>query len=119
MTETCVSVSHFRVHLKEIANAVARGEERLLVARHELEMFAIVSREDLEFLRKHRPATDAPVMSEKKLRLVHPDEMPGEMVDELYRATTGATDLAIVAWRGKAYVNIRARTGKYPDKPPY
>jgi len=27
MTETEVSASHFRVHFKEIANAVARGEQ--------------------------------------------------------------------------------------------
>ncbi len=118
MAKTCVSMSHFRVHLKEIANAVARGEERLLVARHDYEMFGVASREDIEYLEKHRPRKHPPAETEM-IRLEHPDAMPSELVDEMYRATNGSKDLAITDWRGKAYLSIKLRTGKYPDKPPW
>jgi prevent-host-death family protein len=47
MIENTVSASHFRVHFKEIANSVARGEEACTVARHGLEIVALVSLEDL------------------------------------------------------------------------
>jgi hypothetical protein len=53
------------------------------------------------------------------IRLEHPDAMPSELVDEMYRATNGSKDLAITDWRGKAYLSIKLRTGKYPDKPPW
>ncbi len=118
MAKTCVSMSHFRVHLKEIANAVARGEERLLVARHDHEMFGVASREDFEWLEKQRPRKQPPAEAEM-IRLGHPDTMPSELVDEMYQATNGSKDLAIIEWRGKAYLSIKLRTGKYPDKPPW
>jgi len=117
MTETAVSASHFRVHFKEIANSVARGGHRFTVARHGLEMVAVVSLEDLEFLRKHKraaPAREAeapprPVAEAEPemITLTRPEWMSIEDVEE-----------AIIDWRGRAFAYIRAFTGKYPKDLP-
>lgn len=66
MTEICVTATDFRVHLKHLANSVARGEQRVLMARHGHRMVALVSEEDLAFLRKHKPISpevEAPAIS--------------------------------------------------------
>ena len=123
MTETAVSASHFRVHFKEIANSVARGGQRFTVARHGLEIVALVSLEDLEFLRKHKrgavPAEKEEVKPEPEMiTLVHPDTMPIELVEEAYALSAGSTDRAVINWRGRAFLSIKARTGRYPSDGP-
>ncbi len=126
MDEETVSASHFRVHLKEIANAVASGELACTVERHGLPMGVLVSVEDAEFLRRHKwgANTGAEVQqpSQEKcradtIRLIHPDAMPIEEVEEAYGLTQGSTDFEIQAWRFKAYYSIRGRTDKIPPKP--
>src|SRR6267143_1329363 len=110
MTETGVSASHFRVHFKEIANSVARGGHRFTVARHGLEMVAVVSLEDLEFLRKHKRAAmpqeaEAPPREAelpKTITLTRPEWMKMEDVIEAYELTAGCTDRATIDWRGRA-----------------
>src|SRR5437660_1178986 len=94
MTETTVSASHFRVHFKEIANAVARGGEACTVARHGLQMVALVSLEDLEFLRKNKwkTATPAEAKAAETIDLVRPDRMPLELLLEAYELSSGSTD---------------------------
>jgi prevent-host-death family protein len=123
MTETVVSASHFRVHFKEIANSVARGGHRFTVARHGMEMVAVVSLEDLEFLRKHKRAAISPQEAEappqeaelqKTITLTRPEWMKMEDVLEAYELTIGSTDRATIEWRGMAFAYIRACTGKYP-----
>src|SRR5713101_5140070 len=106
MTETDVSASHFRVHFKEIANSVVRGGQRFTVARHGLEIVAVVSLEDLEFLRKHKrgaePVEEAEVKPEPEMIMLdHPDSMPIELVEEAYALSAGSTDRAIIQWRGR------------------
>ncbi len=59
MTELLVSASDFRVHLKDFANDVAAGRERVVMARHGYPMVALVSQQDLDFLRRHKPAAEA------------------------------------------------------------
>ena len=119
MTETTVSASHFRVHFKEIANSVARGEQACTVERHGLAVGVLVSEEDAEFLRKHKWGTaasrDKP--EERTIELIHPDQMPIELVERAYDLTTGSTDFGIQAWRHKAYFSIKGRTGKQPAAP--
>jgi prevent-host-death family protein len=123
MTETGVSASHFRVHFKEIANSVARGGHRFTVARHGLEIVALVSLEDLEFLRKHKRGADPVETAQAEpepetINLIHPDLMPIELVEEAYELSTGSTDPEVIRWRGRAFLSIRARTGKYPQDGP-
>src|SRR2546426_10828287 len=120
MDELYVSVSNFRVHLKDLANAVARGEQRVLVARHGFQMVALVSQEDLAYLRKHRPGLDATARKRAGIPdiLEHPENLPFEEVQRLYAATKGMTDRYIENWRGKAYILIKLRTGQLPDDPP-
>jgi len=121
MTETDVSASHFRVHFKEIANSVARGGHRFTVARHGLEIVAVVSLEDLEFLRKHKRGT-APVKEAEPepqpemITLVNPDLMPIELLEEAYALSAGSTDPAVLNWRGKALLSFKWRTRRYPRK---
>ncbi|HYV65656.1 MAG TPA: type II toxin-antitoxin system Phd/YefM family antitoxin [Myxococcales bacterium] len=123
MNEVCVSASEFRVHLKDLANKVAAGGQRVLVSRHGYQMVAMVSQEDLEFLRKHRPGTDAAPVKVKPPEipefLEHPESMPFPEVERLYRITKGLKEDRIVRWREKAWLHIRLRTGEYPDDPPY
>ena len=119
MTETTVSASHFRVHFKEIANAVARGEQACTVQRHGLGVGVLVSEEDAEFLRKHKWGTQ-PSRQEPEadtIELIHPDQMPIELVEKAYEFTTGSTDFEIQAWRYKAWFSIKGRTGKQPAAP--
>jgi len=52
-------------------------------------------------------------------RLEHPDSMEVEEVARIYRATLGAIDPSTLLWRGTAYVVLKARTGRYPDEPPW
>jgi hypothetical protein len=67
MAEFTVSASDFRSHLSRVASCVAFREDRCLVSRHGHELVALVSWEDLQFLRKHRPVpslggkTDCPM----------------------------------------------------------
>jgi len=92
MDEICVSASDFRVHLK-----------------------------DLAFLRKHRPGVDAAARERAGIPRVlkHPEYMPFEEVERLYRATNDAPDVDIEQWRGKAALHIWLTTGKQPEVPPY
>ena len=116
MRETNVSASHFRVHFKEIANSVARREEACTVERHGLAVGVLVSVEDAEFLRRHKweAAQAAPNVKADTIRLIHPAEMPLELVEEAYELTTGSTDFDIQSWRYKAFFSIYDRTGKKP-----
>src|SRR5947209_1157129 len=119
MTETTVSASHFRVHFKEIANSVARGEQACTVERHGLPVGVLVSEEDAEFLRKHKWGT--PPSQHKPeadtIQLTDPAQMPIELVEEAYDLTSGSTDFEIQAWRYKAYFSLKSRTGKQPAAP--
>jgi prevent-host-death family protein len=134
MTETAVSASHFRVHFKEIANSVARGGQRFTVARHGLEIVAVVSLEDLEFLRKHKRGA-APVQARETvvqesaeaeakskpemIELGNPDFMPLDLLQEAYALSSGSTDRATLDWRGKAFIAYKWRTGKYLQEGPW
>ena len=120
MNEETVSASHFRVHFKDIANAVARGEQACTVERHGLPMVVVVSLEDAEFLRQHKwgKAAAPPEKSQaERITLNPPDSMPLELLEEAYGLTEGSTDFEIQAWRFKAYYSIESRTGKFPAPP--
>jgi prevent-host-death family protein len=120
MNELCVSASDFRVHFKDLANGVAAGGQRVLVSRHGYPMVALVSQEDLAFLREHRPGMSAVGQpSGVPQVLEHPESMPFEEVERIYRLTKGATESRLAVWRGKAWLHIRLKTGRYPDDPPW
>ena len=121
MDELCVSASDFRVHLKDLANNVAAGGQRVIMARHGFKLVALVSQEDLAFLRKHRPGVEASAREAAGIPRVlkHPEYMAFEEVERLYRATNDMTDDDIENWRGKASVVIWLKTGKRPEVPPY
>jgi len=121
MDEISVSASDFRVHLKELANAVADGKQRVTMARHGYQMVALVSQEDLAYLRKHRPGMDAAARKAAGIPAVleHPENMPFEEVERLYHATKGTTDERLGRWREKAWLYIKLRTGNHPDDSPW
>jgi hypothetical protein len=127
MTETKVSASHFRVHLKEIANSVKAGKEAVTVERHGCQMFVAVSLEDFEFLRKHKygaakqPPREEEMSPEEQpemITLIHPEQMPIELVEEAYELTNGATDEEVLDWRFKAWRTIFNGRGKPPGQLP-
>ena len=126
MAETSMSASDFRVHLKDIANSVREGGLAVTVERHGSPMFAVVSVEDLEFLRRHKygaqkaeVAASGPAPAQPEMiTLIHPDAMPIELVEEAYGLTNGTTDFELLGWRGRAWLSIRLRRGKHPDLPP-
>jgi prevent-host-death family protein len=122
MIEETVSASHFRVHFKEIANGVARGGQACTVARHGLPMVVVVSLEDAEYLRTHkwgsRASSQEKAAQPETIRLIHPDAMPLDLLEEAYGLTEGSTDLEIEGWRCTAYHSLKGRTGKNPA-PPY
>ncbi len=126
MTETNVSASHFRVHHKEIANSVKAGNQAVIVERHGCQTFAVVSLEDLEFLRKHKygearravPKEASPPEPPEMITLIDPDSMPIELVEEAYELSNGTTDEDRIAWRGKACITIHLARGKRPEHPP-
>src|SRR5216110_2539864 len=101
MTETTVSASHFRVHFKEIANAVARGEQACTVVRHGLELAGLVSLEDIDFLREHKWGKEAPKKEPEPeiIKLVHPGRMSLKILQDAYESTTGTKDWEIMGWR--------------------
>src|SRR5579859_1402614 len=124
MTETTVSASHFRVHFKEIANSVARGEEACTVTRHGLAVGVLVSEEDAAFLRQHKwgksgTQVEAPAAAlADGITLIHPEMMPLDQVEMVYDITDGSTDFEIQSWRYKAYLSIKGRTGTPPAADP-
>jgi hypothetical protein len=56
MSEFCVTATDFRSNVSRISNCVAFREDRCLILRHGHDLVALVSYEDLQFLRSHRPA---------------------------------------------------------------
>ncbi len=117
MNEETVSASHFRVHFKDIANAVARGEQACTVERHGLAVAVVVSVEDAEFLRQHKWGKEAASPQKpaaKTISLNHPDTMPLDLLEEAYRMTQGTTDFDILGWRSIAFHSLKGRTGKRP-----
>ena len=115
MNEETVSASHFRVHFKDIANAVARGEQACTVERHGLAVAVVVSVEDAEFLRQHKwgkAAASPQQPAAETISLDHPDTMPLERLEEAYSLTQGTTDLEILGWRAIAFHSLKGRTKK-------
>jgi len=122
MAEMVVSASEFRVRLKDLANSIAEDQHRVIVTRHGHKLVALVSQEDLEFLRKHKPAPTPRPMPDPVVDVTegmdHPDRMETKDIERIYQATEGSTDERIVNWRGKAYLTLWLRTRKHPASPP-
>jgi hypothetical protein len=118
MRELSVSATDFRVHLKDFGNDVARGGVAVVVSRHGLELGAFVNLDEyaafLEWRRRQRPESKP---EEVEVPDEHPDDMPLEEVERVYRATISRVDDEAVRWRGRAGLSIRARTGRFPDGP--
>ena len=117
MDETCVTATDFRSHLTDLANSVADGGQRVVMARHGYRMVALVSQEDLQFLREHKPlagpgATSGPVIPE---RLPHPERLQTDELERLYQETKGRDEL--LDWRGKAWLALRLRKRCTVDYP--
>jgi prevent-host-death family protein len=60
MIESYATATDFRAYLAQIVNCVAYRQDRCVITRHGEEFAALVSYEDLEFLRKHRPRKIGP-----------------------------------------------------------
>jgi prevent-host-death family protein len=111
MAELRVSASDLRVHFKDLANQVARGNDAVVVSRHGFEMVVMVSLRDYQRIQKLRPP-------EEEEYLEHPDTMSIEEVERLYAATANSTEPATVTWRAKAALSIWVRRDRFRTKDP-
>ena len=124
MAEMVVSASEFRVKMKDIGNAVAEEQHRVVVTRHGGPVFVVVSQEDHEFLLRHKPAPTPhpvpdPVEPRPEDRVVeHPARMTTEDIELVYEATHESTDFDVMSWRWKAYYALRDR-GRSPKMKPF
>src|SRR4051794_21737592 len=106
MQETQVAATDFRAHLTDFANAVTQNGERVLMVRHRLPMVALVSKEDLEFLRQHKPlpggrreVTSAPVEAAAAVEpLPAPETLETAELERLYAVAQKRTDAAALWW---------------------
>jgi prevent-host-death family protein len=129
MSELCVTATDFRAHLTDLVNCVATDGIRVVMARHGHRLVALVSQEDLYFLRKHKPAGPAAKPEDDQRIearppdvpriLEHPDNLELAELERLYRVTTGSRDPRVEWWRLKAFNSLRLRTGKYPEEQPF
>src|SRR4051812_7953879 len=102
MDEVRVSASDFRVHLKDLGNEVARGGAAVIVSRHGLELGVFINRDEYaEFLDWRNGQGKGSESVPVEVPLDHPDNMPLEEVERVYRATAGVKDELIVRWRGR------------------
>ena len=111
-----VSATDLRVHLKDLANQVAKGEAAIIVSRHGLELGAFINLEEYaEFVewRSHHRDTRKSAKAPHK----HPEEMPLEEVERVYKETSLSTDDFTLRWRSWAYQLLRLRTGRSIDPP--
>ncbi len=108
MEELRVSASEFRIYMKDLANHVAMGNAAVIVSRHGLPLGAWVNLDEYRAFREYqenRRAKAQPV----QLPDEHPDAIPVDEVERLYRATAMATDDRTLRWRSKAYISLTAR----------
>jgi len=125
MAELCVTASEFRVHMKAYGNQVSSEQDRIVVMRHDRRLFAVVSEEDFEFLRKHKPKPQrAPIPDPVPAPdipdvLEHPDNLRTEEILRIYDATTKMVDdERILRWRGLAFLVLglrKLRPSHYPN----
>ncbi len=108
MDEMRVTATDFRVHLKDLGNHVARGGAAVVVARHGLELGVFINKDEYaEFLKwRTGPAAKQETVEVPE---VHPEELPIEEVERIYRATAGKTDELTVRWRRWAAQLMQAR----------
>lgn len=103
MGEICLSASEFRVRLKDLANHVARGGEPVIVSRHGLETFVMVSLDDYQRWNRDKPR------ERDKLPEVHPEAMADDELDRVYAELKDSDDPAIERWCEKARLVFTAR----------
>ena len=105
-----VTSTELRVYLRGLANSVAQTQERITIKRHGLAIAVLVSLEDLEFLRKHKPhPTPQPVpepmpceQDQLAQLLRDPEKMEQKDVEDLLDATMHATSWDVREWRARA-----------------
>ena len=111
MQERRLSTTELRVYLRDLANSVAANQERSIVSRHGYDLIAVVSLDDLEFLRKHKPEkTTRPVpepvelTEEDKLAatLEHPEYMDRAEVRRIFDLTMNTQHFELLMWRIRA-----------------
>ena len=114
MSEMHVSASDFRVHLKDYLNQIAEGGLSVVVVRHGFNMGVMVGLQEYRAFEKWKRKQKGEFVVPDG----HPDDLPIEEVERIYKETAKATDEPTLWWRGQACMSIRLRTGRYPDGGP-
>jgi prevent-host-death family protein len=112
MTEIVVTATDFRVHLKDLANQVARGGDPVVMSRHGFDMVVMISWDDYQRWSRLDPR------KRRKPPLEHPDQMDAAEVERIYEETKDATDPATSEWRRKALLSLWARQPRGKPVPP-
>jgi prevent-host-death family protein len=112
MTEIVVTATDFRVHLKDLANQVARGGDPVVMSRHGFDMVVMISWDDYQRWSRLDPR------KRRKPPLEHPDQMDAAEVERIYEETKDATDSATSEWRRKALLSLWARQPRGKPVPP-
>jgi prevent-host-death family protein len=103
MAEMYLSASEFRVRLKDLANHVARGGEPIIVSRHGLETFVMVSLQDYLRWSKDSPRKRHQVPED------HPDDMAEADVERLHNELKDSDDPVVQRWCDRALLSLTAR----------
>jgi len=122
MAETRVTATDFRVHLKDLANQVAQGDNVVVMERHGFAMGAFVNMEEYAEFKRYREERGKSAPAPEPARPVEiprafPESMELDEVERIYRATSDRTDGQALWWRHHARSELRA-AGRLPPEPP-
>lgn len=114
-----VSASELRVFFKDLANATAENQHRVVITRHGQKLVALVSQEDLAFLEKHKPQPTSreipePVSDPDMIDIKDPGEMITRDIEDGLKATEGTDDERLKDWRGRAELMLWFRKTRPP-----
>ena len=127
MQERRLTCTELRVYLRDLANSVAASQERVTVSRHGFDLIAVVSLDDLEFLRKHKPEKTArpvpePVelTEEDKLAatLERPEYMDRAEVQRIVDLTMNTEHFDLLNWRIRAKNLLGVKLDGTPSRGP-
>ena len=106
-----VSASDFRVHLKDLANQVARGGDPVVMSRHGFDMVVMISWEDYQRWSREKPR------ERDKVPDAHPDHMDAAEVERTYEKLKTSDDPVVQRWCSKALLSLWVRKRHQAPEP--
>ena len=106
-----VSSSEFRVKMKDMANAIAEEQHRVIVTRHGGPMMIVIGEEDYEFLLKHKPRPTPRVVPDPVPDILEkdPDELESAEIQRICKAIEEIDEPRFNWWRRRAIQELGMR----------